>query len=326
VIVQALTPRDTIHRDGTAQLYRFRRPQGVAPQAGRPILLVPSLINRWYVMDLREGKSLVQALTQAGLDVFCLDWGVAQDEDRYLTWDDVIARLQRAMRVVRRTTGADKIGMLGYCMGATLVAIAAALEPERTAAVINLLGPIDFSKAGVLGEMTDPRWFDPEPIAEAGNIAPMQMQSAFVMLRPTGTLAKWITFMERAHDPEFRDQFAAVEHWANDNVPFPAAAYVTYIREMYQGNTLVQGSHRVGGKLVDLRRIECPVLTIVAERDTICPPPSALALNECCGSSDRQVLQVPGGHVGAVVGSKASTALYPSISQWLRSKLCDSTN
>ena len=57
------------------------------------MLLVPSLINRWYVLDLRPGARLAGALVDAGHDVFCLDWGVPEDEDRYLEWDDVVARL-----------------------------------------------------------------------------------------------------------------------------------------------------------------------------------------------------------------------------------------
>ncbi len=74
------------------------------------------------------------------------------------------------------------------------------------------------------------------------------------------------------------------------------------------------GAQRVAGRLVDLGRITCPVLTIAAERDTICPPAAALALNTHCGSADVEELVVPGGHVGAVVGSRAASMLYPNVS------------
>ena len=73
----APTPRDTLFREGTAALYRFRSAEGAAPRPNRaPLLLVPSLINRWYVLDLRPGASLARALVDAGFDVYCLDWGV----------------------------------------------------------------------------------------------------------------------------------------------------------------------------------------------------------------------------------------------------------
>src|SRR5580704_17486709 len=94
----ASTPRDVLWRDGSASLYCFRRPANVRPAVALPGLVVPSMINRWYVVDLRAGSSLVEALVAGGLDVNCLDWGIAQDEDRFLPWDDVLARLGRAVR------------------------------------------------------------------------------------------------------------------------------------------------------------------------------------------------------------------------------------
>ena len=119
--------------------------------------------------------------------------------------------------------------------------------------------------------------------------------------------------------------FDALEQWAGDNIPFPAAAYATYIEELYQKNLLVLGKHHVGGRRVDLADIRCPVLTMAAERDTICPLPAARALNEACGSADKELVVVPGGHVGAVVGSRAPKVLYPAMRDWLTSRLASNS-
>lgn len=317
------TPRDTVLVDGTAQLYRFRRPEGVAPVKAPPVLLVPSMINRWYVLDLRKGFSLCESLAASGLDTFCLDWGVCNDEDRYFSWQDGVDRLARMLRRVLRETGEKKATVLGYCMGATLSSVHAAIEPQLYAGFINLLGPIDFSKAGMLAHMTDPRWFDGDVVADAGNVAPQQMQSGFTMLRPTQNLSKMVTLMDKGLDPVFKESFDALEAWAGDNVPFPAAAYRTYIRELYQENRLVKGEHAVAGKRANLKQITCPVMTVVAERDTICPPNAAVALNQAVGSAQTKVLSVPGGHVGAVVGSKAASNLYPPLIQWMKERTCN---
>jgi polyhydroxyalkanoate synthase len=308
-------------RDGCAQLYRFRRPEGVRAAGGLPVLVVPSMINRWYVVDLRAGASLVEALVAGGLDVHCLDWGIAQDEDRYLSWDDVVARLARAVRRVKRITGAPRVGLVGYCMGATLAGIYSALEPDDVAAFVNLAGPFDFAQGGLLRTMVDAKWFDAHAVAEAGNVSPTQMQSGFVALRPTSQIAKWVGLFDRAHDEASRESFEALEEWAGDNIPFPGAAYDTYISDLYQKNALVRGQHHVGGRRVDLASIRCPVLTIAAERDTICPLPAAKALHESCGSADKELFVVPGGHVGAVVGSRAPKVLYPAMRDWLRARL-----
>ncbi len=315
----ATTPRDTVCEDGTAKLYRFRPTKPAV--ARTPLLLVPSMINKWFVLDLRPGSSFAAALVDAGIDTWLLDWGTPRDEDRHLAWSDVLDRLHRMVRVVRRNTGASRTGILGYCMGATLSTIYSALHPEQVAALVNLAGPIDFSHAGLLGHLVDRRWFDVDAIADAGNVAPAQMQSGFSAMRPTLNVSKAVGLWDRVHQPGAREAFDAIERWGNDNIPFPAAAYRTYISELYQQNQLAKGEHRVRGRVASLRNITCPVLTITAERDTICPPPAALALNTGCGSADTTALSVPGGHVGAVVGSRAARELYPATAKWLAARL-----
>jgi polyhydroxyalkanoate synthase subunit PhaC len=314
----APSPRRTLYREGSARLVHFQPPPGVAPAAAPPVLLVPSLINRWYVLDLRPGASLVEALVAAGLDVYLIDWGVPGDEDRYLTWDDVLERLARAVRRTRRAARAERVSLIGYCMGGTLAAIHAALDPGAVAALVDLLGPVDFAHGGALRRMVDRRWFDADAITAAGNVSPTQMQAGFVALRPTLDLGKLVGLVDLAlSDRAARESFAALETWASDNIPFPAAAYRTYLSELYQDNALAAGHHVALGRAVHLAAIRAPILTIVAERDTICPPAAALALNDLVSSSRRDVLSVPGGHVGAVVGSRAPSAVHAPLAAWL---------
>ena len=318
----APTERDTIFRAGTASVYRFRK-SGVAPGEAKPILLVPSLINRWYVLDLRPGASLVEALVDAGFETYCIDWGIPNPEDRYMTWDDVLNRLRHCVNAVKRRTGESSLGMLGYCMGGTLAVIHAALHPDDVAAYVSLTAPIDFEEGGILRRLVDERWFDASSVAAAGNVQPQQMQSGFTALRPTGQISKWITLADRADNSDYVEAFRVLETWVNDNVPFPAEAYETYISELYQQNRLVDGEHYVDGHQVDLGDIDAPILTIAAEHDNICPPDAARALNDRCGSEDTEYVTVSGGHVGAVVGSKGPRTLYPKISEWFAEKLTD---
>lgn len=325
------TPRDEIVLEGGAKLYHFRtavepsartKLPGVAePSKRAPLLLVPSLINRWYVMDLRPGASLVEALVGAGIDVWLLDWGVPEAEDRYLDWDAVLRRLGRATRRVLRETKAPKHGLLGYCMGGTLTAIHASQYPDTLAALITLAAPIDFSQGGMLRQMVDPRWFDAGAISDAGNVAPSQMQAGFTALRPTLDLAKLVSMPDLAKDPKAREAFLALEAWASDNIAFPAEAYRRYIGEMYQGNELMTGVHRANGKAAKLSAITCPTLAITASRDAICPAAAATALLAQVSSKDTEVLEVAGGHVGAVVGSRAAREMYPALARWLTARL-----
>jgi polyhydroxyalkanoate synthase len=314
----AQTPRDEIALEGGARLYHFR---GTGKPKGKPFLLVPSMINRWYVLDLRPGASLVEALVGAGIDVWCLDWGTPEAEDRYLDWEAVLARLGRAVRRVKRETGADKLGVLGYCMGGTLTSIYVAQHADEIGALVTLAAPIDFVRGGQLRCMVEPQWFDADAIADAGNVAPNQMQAGFVALRPTLDFGKLVSMPDLVQDPKGRDAFLALDEWASDNIPFPAAAYRRYIKDLYQENQLANGTHRVAGKPVELAKIKCPTLVITASRDSICPPPAATALLDLVGSSDKDVLEVSGGHVGAVVGSKAAREMYPALIKWLQQRL-----
>jgi polyhydroxyalkanoate synthase len=206
-------------------------------------------------------------------------------------------------------------------MGGTLAAIHAALHADELAALVTLAAPIDFSRGGMLYRMVDPRWFDADAIADAGNIAPAQMQAGFTALRPTIDIGKLVSMPDLACDPRAREAFLALEAWAGDNIPFPAAAYRRYIRELYQRNELVAGTHRIAGRAVELARIACPTLAIVASRDTICPRDAATALVEQVGARDTAVIEVQGGHVGACVGSRAVREMYPALIDWLAPRL-----
>jgi polyhydroxyalkanoate synthase len=318
-----LTPRSTVWTEGSARLDRIVPREG-GPSAGTtPVLLVPSLINRWYVLDLHERGSLVRVLRDAGIDVWVLDWGVAHDEDRHLDWSALVRRISRAMAVLRRTTGAPRCILLGYSIAGTLAVITAAREPDRLAGLINLAGPVDFSRAARLERLTDPRWFDADAIASAGNVAPAQMLGGFLALRPTQLIAdavRWVDLSARGPREE-RDAVLALAGWAYDNVPFPAAAYGEYVRSLFQGNALIRGEHVVDGARVDLSRIDCPLLTIVADRDAITPEASALALETRVSSVAIDRLRVRGGHVSGVVHPSARERFHPQLVDWLRARV-----
>ncbi len=316
----APTERDTIFQNGTADLYRFRPSEGRETD-GPPVLLVPSLINRWYVLDLRPGASLVEVLVDKGFDTYCIDWGIPEDEDRFLEWSEVLDRLRRMVSRTRRHAETDELGMLGYCMGGTLCAIHMALHPDDVDSYVSLTAPVDFDEAGKLGRMVDERWFDAEAVAEAGNVHPRQMQSGFTALGPTGQISKWVRLFDRMPDREYLESFRTLETWVNDNVPFPASAYETYISELYQQNRLVRGEHRVRGEQVDLSNIDASLLTIAASADHICPPRAARPLNDLVSSDRTEYEVVSGGHVGSLVGSKGPKQLYPTISEWFEDTL-----
>lgn len=312
------TPADVVHRENKWRLLRYRaeRPRDGAPGYRTPVVLVPSLINRHYVMDLLPGRSMAEDLVKAGHDVYCIDWGTPEDEDRFVSLDDVCdTYLGRAIRLAARSSPRGKAHVLGYCLGGTLAAIHAAARPEHIASLLLIAAPVQFSGDGLLAAWTRSPSFDVGRVVEGlGNVPWQLMQGAFHMLRPTLSLAKTVALIERAANDEFLDGFLALEHWGNDNVSFPGACFARYIEELYRRDALVRGTFALSGKPVDLARITCPTLAVVFEHDNIVPLASAAAIADHIASTDKQILRLPGGHVGAVVSRAAQRGLWPKLS------------
>jgi polyhydroxyalkanoate synthase len=305
----------------TENKWRLLRFEPIEQRFATPILLVPSLINRWYVLDLGPERSFIEWLVAQGHLVYCIDWGTPGAEDRYLTWDDIAGRyLGRAVRLCARETPmpgrqANGTHVLGYCLGGTLAASYVAAFPDGVASFTALAAPIDFQHAGIMSAWTRTKTFDVRSILEAfGNIPWPLMQASFRMLRPTLQAAKLVSLLDRAWDDEFLDGFLATEQWGNDNVSFPGECYARYIEDLYRQNQLVGGTFSVLGRPARLPSIKCPTLAIAFADDHIVPVPSAQPLIDLVGARDKQILVDRGGHVGAVVSKKAATRLWPAMS------------
>ena len=311
------TPHDEVFRENKWRLLRYRAPAG-GRRFRRPVLLVPSLINRYYVLDLLPGRSLAEYLVGMGHDLFVIDWGTPGDEDRYLSFDTYCDRyLGRAVRKTARISGSQDVHLLGYCLGGTLAAIHAALAPERIASFTALAAPIRFDDGGMLSQWTRTKSFDVRAIVAAcGNVPWPLMQASFQLLKPTMNLAKTVQLWDRAWDDEFLDGFFAVETWSNDNVSFPGECYRQYIEELYQNDALVKGDLYISGQRVDLGRLTCPIHAITFRHDHIVPAASASALLEHANSRDAVHVELSGGHVGAVVSKKAALGLWPALSSF----------
>jgi polyhydroxyalkanoate synthase len=282
------------------------------------VLLVPSLINRWYVLDLGPGRSLIEWLAAQGHEVFCIDWGTPGDEDRYLTWDDFAGSyVGRAVRIASRFGRSGDVHVLGYCLGGTLATSYVAAFPERVASLLALAAPIDFEHAGIMAQWTRTPTFDVAALIEAfGNVPWQLMQASFQLLKPTLTATKTVALLDRAWDDEFLEGFLATERWGTDNVSFPGACYARYITELYRENRLVRGGFTVAGRSAELSQIRCPVLALAFEDDHIVPLACAAPLVDRVASREKRLVVQRGGHVGAVVSKKAADRLWPIMSDF----------
>jgi polyhydroxyalkanoate synthase len=279
--------------------------------------MVPSMLQRWQILDLLPEQSLVEACLAQGLEVFVVDWGELGDE-RLLTFDETIARLERFARRARRHLGGRPLGLLGYSQGGTLATVLAARAPAHFERLVTVAAPIDFAIGGVLTPLTDARLLNADQLADAGGVPAQAFRAMVAMMHPGTTalsvLASW------AHpDPTVRRSFSALERWADDSVPLPPEVTRVWLRRFLQDNALIRGTLSVAGRRVALSDLTLPSLVVVADGDTLCPPASALALLDHIGTAppQRERLRVPGGHVSGIAGPGSAERVHRPIARWL---------
>jgi len=311
------TPHRVVFRDHKACVRYFAPAVITRP----PLFCVMPLINTWTVFDLAPGRSVVEALTAAGVPVYVLDWGRAGPEDAQTPMahyvDTVLGRcLDRAVR----HAGVEKVDVLGYCVGGTFLAVhlaraGAGTEGSRCPVrrAFFLATPIDFHQSGRLSRWARPESFPLDAIVDGfGNFPKELMQDSFRWLRPTGVVAKYKSILDRGGDPEFRRLWASLERWNGDGVDFPGATYREYVRQCYFDNALVGGGWIMDGKPVTLSQATVPATTVAASDDHIVPAAAAHALRGVWGGPvTTRVLG--GGHVGVCAGAKLPAA----IVEWL---------
>lgn len=321
----AQTPHEVVATWGRVRLLRYACAE---PRQHCPILMVPSFINRYYVLDLRPGQSMVEYLAAAGIPVYMIDWGTPGPQDRFTTLEDHAIRwMGAALRAACKDADVAAMHMLGYCIGGTMAAIHAALRPERVAGLVALTAPVNFHDDGILSTWTQTGEIPVERIEEEWGLIPGDfLQGSFLYLQPMSGPKKLQNLAERLWDDGFVEKFMTLESWLNDNVSVPGATYRQLIRDVYEKNALIKGELEMKGEKIDLGKITCPVLTAISTSDHIVPEPSARMLNDVVGSEDKTLLELPGGHIGITVGGRAKDGLWKETRDWLLARPCPPRN
>lgn len=316
------TARELVWRDGKVCLYRFVADPAAAAPAGQPLLVVYALINRPYMIDLQQGRSLVERLLALGHDVYVIDWGYADRGDRYLRLEDYLLRyLDGAVRHLCQASGQPAIDLLGVCQGGVFSLCYAALEPQRVRNLVTMVTPVDFhTEDNLLGSWA--RALDARAMVDVlGNIPADLMNMAYLMLKPFRlNLHKYVAMLDILDDPAAVADFLRMEKWIFDSPDLAGEAFVEFIEQFYQANGLVNGSVVIGGRRVDLARVRMPVLNLYAQADHLVPPSASRPLGRLLGSSDYTEQGFAGGHIGIYVSSRAQREVPAAIDGWLRAR------
>jgi polyhydroxyalkanoate synthase len=318
-VKKGATPSEVVYEEDRLKLLHYVTDQ--PPKFKTPLVFVFALVNRPYILDLMPGRSVVEHFVRAGMDTYLIDWGTPTHADRHLTLDSYVnGYMVNVMEHVAERTGSPQVNILGYCMGGTMSAMFTALHPERVKNFILLAAGIDFAtRDSLLNVWTDPRTFDVDSFVDAfGNCPAEFLQASFLMLKPVANfIEKPINLIEHVDDDKFVDDYLTMETWLNDNIAVPGEVYREFVKYLYQQNLLVKNQLPVGRHLVDLRRIMCPVLNLMATKDDLVPCAQSEPFNDLIGSTDRKTLKLAAGHIGLAVGSRAQREIWPQACEWL---------
>lgn len=319
------TPRETIHVQGTLKLHHY------LPQCDSvyrtPLLIVTSIVNQPYILDLVPGQSMVESLLQRGYDVYLIEWGRLRREHSGLTLEDlVLDRLPACVDRVLEHSGERSLSMLGYCLGGFLAALYAARRPERQATALrNLLciaTPVNSDGLESLKAWMGSGFDEEALLSEHGNVPAEWVQNTLRALRPLGKVAGAMNLLNHIDSREVVQSNLRMGKWETDNLPFPGGVFRQMVQHFLRGNALVRGEFPLGGEPVDLGRIKVPFLHILAQEDHITPYAASSDLVRLVGSAEREEIVLKGGHVGLVAGRGAQTRMWPAMDQWLAPRSC----
>ena len=296
-----------------------------------PVLFVPSLVNRYYILDLSPRRSLMRDLADHGIRPLLMDWGHPGAAEREFDLTDYTAgRLEAALDAAVERCGGPVI-VAGYCMGGLLALALAQRRPSQVRALVLLATPWDFhapsddpgdapsdAHGDAHGRLLDALAAPLEGLLTALGELPIDaLQALFTWSDPTMVATKFRALAARDPQGDEAADFVALEDWLNDGVALTAAVARDCLVGWYAENQPGRGEWRIAGEVVRPERLDLPCLIALPARDRIVPPASAQALADAMPKADR--LTPPAGHIGMVIGRRAREALGKPLTAWLKS-------
>ena len=305
----AITPGSVVYRNALIELIQYQ------PQTGRvaaqPLFIVPSWINKYYILDLSPANSMVRWLVGQGHTVFILSWRNPDEHDALLSLDDYLQLgVFDALAAIRRLVPGESVHTAGYCLGGTLLAIAAAALARpgavpgagllpALASVSLLAAETDFSEPGEMGVLIDESQVTllEDMMAERGFLSGSQMGGSF----------QWLHSRELVWSARVRELWLGerlrpndLMAWNEDRTRMPAAMHSEYLRRCYLRNELAQSRYPVAGRAVSLADISLPLWVVGTEKDHVSPWKSVYKLHGLCDGELTFVL-TNGGHNAGIV-------------------------
>jgi polyhydroxyalkanoate synthase len=311
----ALTPGKVVFRNRLIELIRY---EPVTPKVhAEPVLIVPAWIMKYYILDLTPDDSLVKYLVEQGHTVFIVSWANPGSEGRDLGMDDYLELgVIAAVKAVQSQCPGAGIHAMGYCLGGTIMAIAAAVlgagSRNSLKTVTLLAAQVDFHEPGELGLFIDESQisFLEDLMAERGYLDGRRMAGAFALIN-----SKDLVWSKLVHEYLMGAQtpMVALRAWNADATRLPARMHSEYLRRLYLHNDLALGRYPVAGRAISLRDVKVPLFVVATERDHVSPWTSVYKIQRLT-HSPISFLLTSGGHNVGIVNPPDGPLAHPQAS------------
>ena len=311
----AVTPGKVVFRNRLIELIRYEPTTAMVD--AEPLLIVPSWIMKYYILDLTPEESLVKYLVDQGHTVYMVSWKNPGGEDRDLGLEDYVELgVMAALKAVQALQPGVGIHAMGYCLGGTLLSIAAATlgaKPGSPLKTVSLLAAqTDFHEPGELGLFIDESQiaFLEDLMTARGYLDGRQMAGAFALINSKDLVWSKLVheYLMGAHTP-----MTALRAWNADATRMPARMHSEYLRRLYLHNDLSEGRFRLGGHTVMLEDLTVPLFVVATERDHVSPWTSVYKIHRLAHAPVSFVLS-SGGHNAGIVNLPSGPAAHPRAS------------
>lgn len=307
---RGVNPFPVVWEDGTTRLYDYGG-------SGAPVLVIPSLVNRAYILDLLPEKSFMTFLSAQGFRPFLVDWNAPGEMEKDFGLSDYVTqRLLPVYDFITSQYGAPHL--MGYCMGGNFAFALASLVQQKPKSLVLMATPWDFHAVG-MPKFTEKMAQQLLAVVDAaGELSVEFLQSFFTALDPFGSTDKFMRFAEKDMSSAGAKLFVALEDWLSDGVPLTPRVARDTMQDWYAYNFPAAGRWQIGGKIMRPEDIRMPTLTVLPQADRIVSPASSLSLSS----------RIPGaltlsphlGHIGMMVSRDSEKLVWGPVAEWLKNR------